>query len=248
MRRSIVPIVLFLHIVSLASAQGLRVDADEKNFGPMRPMERRSLAFTLFNDGADTLRLGAPRPSCGCTATMLDHSVLAPGDSAHVSVEFHAAPGMNGTVAKSVSIFGFFGDEERRLAVLRVRAVIETDLHFAPGALRFDAAIGDTVRLAVQLRSNSDRTVRIPTPDAALTAYVDTSAGNTYHVERIEARPFSAITLAVEREALEPGESTRLLVTLYPTEKGQINGSIQIPLSDTTIRIPLIGTVIRQRE
>lgn len=248
MRRTSLVGLLLLQLVSIASAQGLRVDAEEKSFGAMRPLERRSLAFTLFNDGPDTLHLGAPRPSCGCTATMLDRPVLAPGDSAHVSVEFHAAPGMNGTVAKSVSMYGSFGTEERRLAVLRVRAEIETDLTVEPTALRFEAVIGDTVRLAVLLRSNSERTVRLGQPTAAVTAYVDTSVGNMYHVERIQARPFTAITLETERDAIEPGETARLLVTLVPTEKGQINGSLQLPLPDTVIRIPLIGAVLRQRE
>ncbi|MDX9759009.1 MAG: DUF1573 domain-containing protein [Bacteroidota bacterium] len=248
MRRSSILLVLLVQLVSVVSAQGLRVDAEEKAFAPMRPLERRSLTFTLFNDATDTLHLGAPRPSCGCTATMLDRDVLAPGDSAHVSVAFHAAPGMNGTVAKSVSIYGIFGTEERRLSVLRVRAVIETDLVCEPPVLRFETVIGDTVRLTLLLRSNSEQAVRIGRPSAAITAYVDTSAGNTYHVERIQARPFSAVTIEPEHEAVEPGETSRLLITLVPTEKGQINGSIQIPLPNTMLRIPVIGAVLRQRE
>lgn len=248
MIRYILTVILVVGLSSHAGAQVLRADAMEKSFGEMRPLDRSSLTFTLYNEAGDTLHLDAPRPSCGCTASMLDRSVLAPGDSATVSVEFHAAPGMIGSINKSVSMYGRVGASHARLAVLRVHAEIVADLKYDPGTLRFSAVIGDTIRLEVTLRSNTDLPVRLENITAALTAYIDTTEGNTYHVDRIEARAFSDLRIDPASDVIEPGDSTRLFVTLYPKEKGQINGSIQVPLRDTMLRIPVIGAVLRQRE
>lgn len=233
---------------SAVSAQQLRADAEEKHFGEMRALDRRTVAFTLTNVAADTVFLGPPKPSCGCTATMLDRSVLAPGDSATVSVEFHAAPGMIGSIGKSVSIFGRFGGEERRFLVLRVRAEIVSDVKYEPGTLRFNAVVGDTVRLEATLRSNSDKAVRLENVTSSITAFVDTTEGNIYHVEHVQARPFTDLTITLQSAMLESGDSTRMIVTLIPRDKGQLNGSIQIPLPDNVLRIPLVGSVLRQRE
>lgn len=248
MFKYILIVVLVFGCPAHVDAQALRADALEKSFGEMRPLERRDITFTLFNDAGDTLHLDAPRASCGCTATMLDNSVLAPGDSATVSVEFHAAPGMIGSINKSVSMYGRIGPSHSRLAVLRIHAEIVADLRHEPGTLRFSATIGDTVRLEASLISNTDTPVRLENISAALTAYVDTTAGNTYHVDRIQARAFTDLRIELARDVVEAGDSTRLLITLYPREKGQINGSIQVPLRDTTLRIPVIGAVLRQRE
>lgn len=248
MLRYILAALLSLALFPPATAQVLRADAEEKSLGEMRPLDRRELTFVLHNIAGDTVRLDAPRPSCGCTASMLDRSVLGPGDSAAVSVAFTATPGMLGNVNKSVSIYGHVGGSQSRLMVLRIRGEIVADLRPEPGALRFSAVIGDTVRLEAVLRSNSDLPVRIENVTAAITAYVDTSEGNTYHVDRIQAHPFTDFRINLGRDVVEPGDSTRLMIILHPHAKGQINGNIEIPLRNTVLRIPVIGAVLRQRE
>jgi hypothetical protein len=244
--------LLCLLLATPVPAQFLRADAEEKSFGEMRPQDRRTLAFTLYNIATDTIHLGEPKPSCGCTATMLDRSVLGPGDSARISVEFHAAPGMTGSLGKSVSIYGNVKGHSavspQRLMVLRVRAEIATDVKHEPGTLRFSAVAGDTVTLEILLRSNSSRPVRLGGVTPAITAYVDTTEGNTYRVDRVQAREFTDLAFELKSDMLEPGDSTRLIVTLYPREKGQINGSVNVALPDAVLRIPLIGAVLRQRE
>ncbi|MFA6232809.1 MAG: DUF1573 domain-containing protein [Bacteroidota bacterium] len=240
--------ILLLLLAGALPAQHLRVDALEKEFGEMRPLDQRTLTFVLTNIATDTIFLGKPKPSCGCTATVLDKSVLSPGDSTQLSVQFHAAPGMNGTVNKSVTLNGRVGGMDVRLAVVRVRAEIVADVRFEPGILRFSAFIGDTVKLEAILHSNTNKPVKIENISAAITAYVDTTEGNKYRIEQVESRPFTAFTLTPETGLLEAGDSTRLTMILYPQEKGQINGSIRIPLSDTELRIPVVGVVLRQRE
>jgi hypothetical protein len=248
MRRLPTIAVILISFISVSQAQPLRVDALDKTFGEMRPLEQRSLTFELTNIASDTIFLGAPKPSCGCTASVLDNSVLAPGASTQVSVRFHAAPGMNGSINKSVTLGGRVGGMEVQLAVLHVHAEIVADVKFEPGMLRFSSVIGDTVILEATLLSNTDKAVKLENITAVITAYVDTSEGNIYHVESVQSRPFTDFTLVLNSEMLEAGDSLRLMLTLYPREKGQINGTIRIPLSDTELRIPVVGAVLRQRE
>ncbi|MBE0645690.1 MAG: DUF1573 domain-containing protein [Bacteroidetes bacterium] len=242
--------ILLLHLLTttIVPAQHLRVDATEKSFSEMRPLEQRSVTFVLYNIASDTIFLGQPKPSCGCTATVLDKSTLPPGDSTLLSVEFRAAPGMNGTINKSVTLYGRFAGVDEKLAVLRVHAEIAADLKFEPGILRFASFIGDVVVVRVTLMSNTDTAVTLSNITADMTAYVDTSAGNIYHVEKVQTRPFTKFSIALDRDVIEAGDSARLTLTLYPQEKGQLNGTIRIPLSDTELRIPVVGAVLRQRE
>ncbi|MFZ1730770.1 MAG: DUF1573 domain-containing protein [Bacteroidota bacterium] len=240
--------IFLILLTGVCAAQPLHVDALEKDFGEMRPLEQRTLIFALKNLASDTLFLGQPKPSCGCTASFLANSVLAPGDSTQLSVQFHAAAGMNGSINKSVSLSGRVAGMETKLAVFRVHAEIIADVKFEPGMLRFNSVIGDTVVLEATLRSNTDKTVKLENITAVITAYVDTTEGNIYHVELVQSSSFTAFTLALESEMLEAGDSVKLAITLYPMKKGQINGTIRIPLSDTELRIPVVGTVLRQRE
>ncbi|PLX30987.1 MAG: hypothetical protein C0600_06865 [Ignavibacteria bacterium] len=247
MRLFIRHIVIFLLFSTGLSAQQLRMDALEKSFGTMRPLERRTLTFTVYNDGPVTAHLGQPRPSCGCTATMLSNSTLAPGDSAVVEVRFHAAPGMMGQIAKSVSMDLHEESGTTTFAVLRIRGSVVGDVIYSPGMLRFTAVVGDTVRLQLTLSSNTDKPVRLQSLSASLLAYVDTTAGNRYHIDQVQSRPFTAFDLHLEAEQLMPDDSTRLYMQLRPTEKGQINGTIRVPIPDGELRIPVSGVVLRTR-
>ncbi len=245
-----VPIILALLLLSVARlpAQQLQVDAPEKSLGEMRPFDHRAVTFTLINAAADSIFLGEPKPSCGCTATMLDRSRLAPGDSARLSVEFRASPGMVGPVNKSVTLYGRIGGVEQKFAVLHVHGEIVADLKFEPGVLQFSAGIGDTVQVEALLRSNTDRAVTLENISAVITAYVDTTAGNIYHVAQVQSRPFTAFTLAPRSAVIDTGDSMKVVLTLYPQEKGQVNGTIRIPLKDAELRIPVVGVVLRRRE
>ncbi len=248
MRKISLVAVVFVVLAVISQAQPLHVDALEKSFGEMRPLDRRTVTFVLTNTALDTLFLGQPKPSCGCTATVLDRSALAPGDSTQLSVSFHAAPGMNGSISKTVSLSGRISGMDVKLAVLHVRAEIIADVKFTPGMLRFSAVIGDTVVLEAMLASNTDKAVKLQNITAVITAYVDTTEGNIYHVEQVQSRSFTAYSLSLDSEMLEAWDSTRLTLILVPQQKGQLNGTIRIPLSDTELRIPVVGAVLRQRE
>jgi hypothetical protein len=246
MRYSI-PISLLLVILSIPMSAQLRFDAMEKDYGLMRPLEYKSLDFRVYNDSPVAVHLAAPRPSCGCTATILERAELAPGDSTVIGVRFHAAPGMMGPMSKTIAIGLLEGGAERTVATLRIHARVIGDVIYEPGMLRFTGVIGDTVRLPLSLRSNTSKTVRLDNISTALLAYVDTSEGNTYHVENIQTRPFTSFDVSVANKEIAAGDSTELILVIVPEEKGQINGTIRIPIPDGELRVPVSGVVLRTR-
>ncbi|MBR9977478.1 MAG: DUF1573 domain-containing protein [Bacteroidetes bacterium] len=246
--KTLVSTVVLLLLAGSAVAQPLRVDALEKDFGEIGPFDQREMLFTLYNASDELIQLGMPRATCGCTATMLDNSTLHPGDSTQLSVIFRAAPGMVGKQRKSVVIYGRVGQEEQQLAVLRVHVEIATDVKYEPEMLRFSAVAGDTVTLHATLRSNTDTAVPLEHPSVIITAYVDSTEGNVYNIGHVAAQPFHDFSLELESRLLGAGETTRLTLTLYPRDKGQLNGTVRIPLTDTELRIPVVGTVIPRAE
>ena len=113
--------------------------------------------------------------------------------------------------------------------------------------LRFESVIGDTVHTALKLISNSDKAVRIKDVSAALLAYVDTTEGNKYNVDAVQTRPFTDFDIRTEAQEIAPGDTTTVYLTLRPGEKGQINGSMRIPIPDGELRVPVVGVVLRTR-
>jgi len=103
------------------------------------------------------------------------------------------------------------------------------------------------VRLELTLKSNSDRTVHIENFSAALLAYVDTTEGNTYNVDAVQTRPFTNFDLRVTDQEIPPGDSTTVILTARPLAKGQINGTLRIPIPDGELRVPVVGVVLRAR-
>lgn len=248
MKMKRLPFVILLSLLTVPlAAQQVRFDALEKDLGDIRPLGTASVEYVVYNDGPGSLLLADPKPSCGCTATILDRHELAPGDSAVIGVRFHAAPGMMGPMSKTISIRAREDGGDRHLGTLRVRVRIVGSVIYEPGMLRFESVIGDTVRLELTLKSNSDRSVRIENLSAALLAYVDTTEGNTYNVEAVQTRPFTNFDLRIASKEILPGDSTTVILTARPMAKGQINGSLRISIPDGELRVPIIGVVLRTR-
>ena len=246
MRHATTYFVFFLLFTATAAAQ-LRFDAVEKDFGDLRPLEQRSIEFTAYNDGSETIHIAEPRPSCGCTATILAQSILEPGDSTVIGVRFHAGPGMIGPMSKTIAVGVLENGSERSVATLRIKVRIIGDVVYEPGMLRFTSVIGDTIRLVLTLKSNTTKTVLLENVSAAMLAYVDTSAGNAYVVENVQTRPFTDFKIQLDDAEIHAGDSTELILVLIPTEKGQINGSIRIPIPNSELRVPVSGVVLRTR-
>lgn len=248
MKMKFVPLLILLPLLALPLAgQQVRFDALEKDLGDIKPLSSASAEYIVYNDGPGTLLLADPKPSCGCTATILDRHELAAGDSAVIGVRFQAAPGMMGPMSKTISINAREDGGERYLGTLRVNVRIVGSVIYEPGMLRFETAIGDTMQLELTLISNTDRDVHIENVSASLLAYVDTTEGNTYHVDAVQTRPFTNYDLRVTEQGIPPGDSTTVILTVRPLAKGQINGSLRIPIPDGELRVPVVGVILRTR-
>lgn len=244
MRHAFTVAILLLYASALG-AQVLRFDAETVDFGTVKPGTTQHAVFRFVNDGQDTLRLLDPRPSCGCTAALLSSSVLAPGDSGSISVDFRASVGMFGSTTKTISVYSGATGKEERLALLRITADVVGDLRFEPSTLRFRTVAGQAETLRVTLSSDVDTPLRLDNVSASLLAFVDTSAGNAYHAESVRSEPFTGYELLVDVAELPPRESTDLLLVVRPEYKGQINGMLRIALPRSEIRIPVTGVVLR---
>ncbi len=61
------------------------------------------MEFPVYNTGGRDLLIRAVKSSCGCTAVMPQKTLISPGDSTHVVVEFNSA-GFKGTNNKGVTL------------------------------------------------------------------------------------------------------------------------------------------------
>ncbi len=242
------PYVFILFLLPQAlPAQQARFSTQNLELGDMRQNERAAGEFTVYNDGRDTLHLAPPRPTCGCTAAILSNAKLAPGDSARVSVEFRSGVAMIGPVSKSIQMGRLIAGKEYTIGSVRVSVNVVGAIRYEPGIIEFRSVIGDTVRARITVTSNSDSAITLLPPGSSLMAYVDTTAGNAYHVETVLVKEYHDLTLTLSNSTIQPGTAETLEFMAVPKEKGQINGTIQLVMPGTEVRIPVVGVVLRSR-
>jgi len=82
-----------------ASAQRPVQDPFSWDFGKVTTVGKMEHVFTLANNSQKTLKLTGTSTSCGCTASSLEKTTLAPGESAPVKVTFNPK-GYNGPVTQ----------------------------------------------------------------------------------------------------------------------------------------------------
>jgi len=171
--------------------------------------------------------------------------VIPPGDSGKISVQFRAFVGMNGRVEKSVQVSRLVRREEVLMVNLRIVATVVGELLVDTTMLRFDAVAGETKTLVVNVQSNSEKPLKLDNVSLAVMEYIDTTAGNTYHADKVISKPLTDYTVSVADEELQPSKKTTLTLTIRTHDKGQINGHLRIVLPNSEIRLPVVGVVLR---
>lgn len=123
---------------SLAQAQAGSSDlfTDKvKDFGttPRGPVLVHYFRFT--NTTNQTLTLGQPRVSCGCTSASVSKNQVAPGESAAVIalMDTRRIPNLN--VPKSVTVYVPFFSPRHEEVSLRVQTICRDDLMMSPDTL-----------------------------------------------------------------------------------------------------------------
>jgi len=108
-----------------------------KDFGttPRGPVLTHYFRFT--NTTNQTLTLGQPRVSCGCTSAAVSKNQVAPGETAAVIAYMDTRRIQTPNVTKSVIVYvPFFGPTHEEVS-LRVQTVCRDDLMMSPDTLAF---------------------------------------------------------------------------------------------------------------
>lgn len=84
----------------------IKIDEDSYDFHNIEQGTKAIHDFLIQNVGTDTLVISATRPSCGCTAAVLDakDNRIPPGGSSRMKVTFDANNKPEGPIIKSVTI------------------------------------------------------------------------------------------------------------------------------------------------
>jgi hypothetical protein len=149
--------------------------------------------FRFTNTTNQTMSLGTPRVSCGCTAAALSKNTLAPGESAAVIAYMDTRRIPTPNVTKSVLVYVPFLAPTQEEVTLRVQTVARDDLMMSPDTLDLGTVTkGQPRKATTKVTFMSDPNWRI-TEATSTGAYVKTElkeesrSGNfvTYEVTAI---------------------------------------------------------------
>lgn len=90
---------------ALAASKGPRIDVPERNFSFGRIPNDRGVehVFSVHNRGDRPLVITSVRTSCGCTAAMMESSVIEPNGAGNLRVNF-SPRGAKGSVTRTITI------------------------------------------------------------------------------------------------------------------------------------------------
>ena len=161
-----------------------------KDFGiaPRGPVLVHYFRFT--NTTNQTLTLGQPRVSCGCTSASVSKNSLAPGESAAVIAMMDTRRFQYANVTKAVTVYVPFLGPTHEEVSLKVQAICRDDLMMSPDTLAFGTVTrGKAATVSTKVTFTSDPQWEIK--DC-------TSTGGSIAVEhKLESRVGSTVTYVI---------------------------------------------------
>jgi hypothetical protein len=113
--------------------------------------------FRFTNNTNQTLTLGSPRVSCGCTSAALSKNSVAPGETAAVIAYMDTRRIPTANVTKSVLVYVPFIAPTQQEVTLRVTTVARDDLMMSPDTLALGTiAKGQTGKVTTKVTFMSD--------------------------------------------------------------------------------------------
>jgi mono/diheme cytochrome c family protein len=101
----------------------IKLEEDTYDFHDIEQGTKAEHIFTIGNTGTDTLVITGTRPSCGCTAAVVDESKVAPGKATRLRVTFDANNKPEGPIIKSVTITSNSVEGSERMVRIQGRVV-----------------------------------------------------------------------------------------------------------------------------
>jgi len=161
-----------------------------KDFGtaPRGPVLVHYFRFT--NTTKDTLTLGQPRVSCGCTSASVSTSTVAPGESAAVIAHMDTRRFQYAGVTKAVTVYMPFLSPTREEVSLKVQAICRDDLMMSPDTIAFGSVVkGKGAKASTKVTFTSDAKWEIKSSK---------STGGYIDVEhKLEARNGNTVTYEI---------------------------------------------------
>jgi len=161
-----------------------------KDFGtaPRGPVLVHYFRFT--NTTKDTLTLGQPRVSCGCTSASVSTNSVAPGDSAAVIAYMDTRRFQYANVTKAVTIYVPFLGPTREEVNLKVQAICRDDLMMSPDTIAFgNVSKGKGAKASTKVTFTSDANWEIKKSE---------SDGGYVNVEhKLESRTGNTVTYEI---------------------------------------------------
>ena len=175
------------------------VGGDSYNWSKVYPRQSPLKATVeLKNTGNQKLLINHVRPSCGCTAVLLDKKELEPGEIAKLDVKLNITA-RSGSVVKTVFIET--NDPVNPNVNLYLKAEVQVDIELTPSQyFNFDELkLGKESTSKLILKNNSEQTV----------SFADVSVAPDY------------VTVNLPKEfSLKPHEEYEIVAKVTPINKG----------------------------
>jgi hypothetical protein len=161
-----------------------------KDFGvaPRGPVLVHYFRFT--NTTKDTLTLGQPRVSCGCTSASLSQNTVRPGETAAVIAHMDTRRIQYANVTKAVTVYVPFFSPTHQEVSLKVQTICRDDLMMSPDTIAFGTVTkgkGATASTRVTFTSDPNWEIKSSTSNGG---YVDVE-------HKLESRNGSTVTYLV---------------------------------------------------
>lgn len=102
--------------------------------GKILDAESVPLSFEFKNTGSEPLEIRYVKPSCGCTATEMDQTVFAPGETGTIKVEFDPK-GKQGAVRRAITVYT--NSESKPVHTIYVAAEVQQIVAREPSVVAF---------------------------------------------------------------------------------------------------------------
>jgi len=219
--------IIFLLFSTLLFAEPkLDVSSETWDFGTLKEGEKAEHVFILKNVGDDTLVISKVRATCGCTATLLEDSIIPPGGETKLKSSLRTM-GMSGVFHKYIYVYSNDFENPRISLVLtgKVQREPAPRIRVWPTIVRLNRiSPGDEERFVVSVQNYGELPLYI--------YEVKTSPGI-----QLEFMP---------EDSIPPKSSINLNFKYVPTEPGPIEELITIRTNDP--RISKIYVFVRDKE
>ena len=209
--------------------------ARDHDFGDISHRDKPEHRFDLENISPDTIRITHVKSSCGCTAAMINDSVLAPGAKAGISVKFYPPRDASGIIHKSIVVY--LEGNNRPETLLRITANLLSDFSLSTKKLDIGTvAFRTPVTVYFEITNTSKEPRDIVNIQSGLAIEGRDSNENFVH-----PIPMNDVKISPQKRLLPPGDRMKVAVTFTPQQRGRIMGSAIITTTDENMQVEVTG-------